>query len=238
MSTTIELPKKTATITERMPPLQNGDRLTAEEFERRFDAMPNLKFAELINGVVYMSPPIGFESHSSPQFHFIGWLNFYGMATLGVRGGGNTTLRLPLANRPQPDGFLFVSPACGGQAHIDARGYVVGGPELVGEISATTASYDLHDKLELYERNQVQEYIVWRVFDQAIDWFRLRNGKFESMALAADGCYHSEVFPGLWLDPAALIRGDMQAVFQTVQRGVATPEHAALVARLQAAASR
>ena len=224
--------------TPAIPPLHPGDRLTAEEFERRYDAMPGLTKAELVEGVVYMPSPVSYEDHAKPHFHTMGWMNFFEMSTPGVGGADNVTLRLPLRNRPQPDGCLFILPASGGQVQIDADGYIVGGPELVAEVSATSESYDLHDKLEVYERNGVQEYVVWRVFDKAIDWFVLRDAKFQRLQPASDGCYHSEVFPGLWLDLAALIRGDMQAVFQAVQRGVATPEHAALVARLQGAGEK
>ena len=37
-----------------LPPLREGDRLTREEFLRRWEAMPDLKWAELIDGIVYM----------------------------------------------------------------------------------------------------------------------------------------------------------------------------------------
>src|SRR5206468_4114745 len=129
----------------------------------------------------------------------------------GVKGGDNATLRLPAGmNEPQPDACLRIIPGVGGQSLIDPEGYVVGPPELVGEISASTASYDLHDKLRAYEKNRVQEYIVWRVDDQAIDWFILRSGKFRRLPKDKDGIYRSKVFPGLWLDPRALIEGDLQ----------------------------
>jgi Uma2 family endonuclease len=226
-----------ADTAERIPPLRNGDRLTAEEFERRFDAMPGLKKAELINGVVYMAPPVSLDDHACPHFDVIAWLGLYRIATPGVRGGDNATLRLPLANRPQPDGFLFIEPEHGGQARIENR-YIVGGPELIGEVAATSANYDLHDKMEVYRRNNVREYIVWRVFDREIDWFVLRTGQYERLPLTPDGLYKSEVLPGLWLDPAALIAGDMQRVAQVAQQGIASPEHTAFVARLQQNANR
>lgn len=35
-------------------PLENGDRLTRSEFERRYHAMSSVKKAELIEGMVYM----------------------------------------------------------------------------------------------------------------------------------------------------------------------------------------
>jgi hypothetical protein len=236
--TTLAHPKVlTKAEVERIPPLQSGDRLTAEEFERRYDAMPELKKAELINGVVYMPPPVSFDYHGGPHFDVIGWLAQYRIVTAGVRGGDNATLRLPLNNRPQPDAFLFIEPGRGGQVRIDDDGYVVGAPELVAEVAATNVNYDLNDKLDVYRRNTVREYVVWRVFDREIDWFVLRGGQYERLALSPEGYFKSEVLPGLWLDPAALIRGDMARVAQVAQQGIASPEHAAFVARLQDAAS-
>ena len=226
------LPKVEA---ERIPPLQNGDRLTAEEFEQRYDAMPDLKKAELINGVVYMPPPVSMEDHGGPHFDVIAWLGLYRMATPGVRGGDNATLRLPLNNRPQPDACLIVEPSHGGQVQIVNR-YIVGGPELVAEVAATSVNYDLTEKLPLYLENHVREYVVWRVFDQDIDWFVSRAGSYERLAASPEGYFKSETLPGLWLDPAALIRGDMAAVARAAQLGLASAEHAAFAERLQAAA--
>jgi Uma2 family endonuclease len=217
--------------------LRNGDRLTAEEFERRFDAMPGLKKAELIHGVVYMAPPVSLDDHGGPHFDLIGWLALYRMATPGVRGADNTTLRLPLANRPQPDACLFIEPAHGGQVRIEDR-YIVGAPEWIAEVAATSENYDLHDKLDLYRQVGVREYIVWRVFDRAIDWFVLRENRYERLPLTPGGLFQSEVLPGLWLDPVALVGGDMTRVAQVAQQGIASPEHAAFVARLQQAAAQ
>src|SRR5690242_20999321 len=107
MSTVMPPRGRTQAKPEMIPPLRNGDRLTADEFERRYDAMPDLKKAELINGVVYMPPPVTFEDHGGPHFDLIGWLCLYRIATPGVRGGDNATLRLLLENRPQPDACLF-----------------------------------------------------------------------------------------------------------------------------------
>ena len=215
------------------PPLENGDRLARPEFERRYEATPGLRKAELIEGVVYMPPPVGFEHHSGPHFDLITWLGLYRLATPGVRGGDNGSLRLDLDNMPQPDAFLIILPTRGGQAHISADDYVTGAPELVAEVASSSVSYDLHAKLHVYRRNGVREYVVWRIRDRAIDWFVLREGSYERLATTPEGQFHSEVFPGLWLDPAALIRGDMAAVARVVQQGGATPEHAAFVARLQ-----
>ena len=105
-------------------------------------------------------------------------------------------------------------------------------PELVAEVAASTASYDLNTKFNVYRRNEVREYIVWRVLDREIDWFMLRDGEFVRLPLDDAGLYRSEVFPGLWLDPAALVRGDTQSVQAALQRGLASREHAEFVARL------
>ncbi len=216
-----------------VPPLQTGDRLTRAEFERRYATMPNLKKAELIEGIVYMPSPVSTEAHAAPHFNLIGWLALYGSQTPGVQGGDNATLRLDLDNEPQPDAFLRIRPEYGGQSGT-RDGYVEGAPELVAEIAATSASYDLHDKLNVYCRHGVKEYIVWRVWDRVIDWFVWREGRYEPLSITS-GLYRSEVFPGLWLDPDALLAGDMARVLQVLQEGLQSPQHAEFVSRLQTA---
>src|SRR5438105_12924702 len=132
---------------ERIPPLENGDRLTREEFERRYEAMPHLKKAELIEGVVYMPSPVRFEQHAEPNDQLTAWRLAYQAATPGVRGAANATVRLDPGNDVQPDGLLMIDPALGGQARISAGGYIELAPELISEISASTISMDLHDQL-------------------------------------------------------------------------------------------
>jgi Uma2 family endonuclease len=236
MATTTDRTAAGAVGPERIPPLENGDRLTRPEFERRYDAMPNLKKAELIEGVVYVPSPIS-TNHSGPHFDLNAWLGLYRASTPGVLGYDNTSLRLDIENEPQPDACLLVLPTHGGQARIDEENYVVGAPELVVEIAATSASYDLHAKLQVYQRHGAQEYVVWRVFDQAIDWFVLRAGRYELLLPGEDGIHRSEILPGLWLDTAALMRGDLATVLKTLQQGLASPEHGEFVARLVQAAS-
>jgi Uma2 family endonuclease len=216
----------------RIPPLETGDRLTRPEFERRYAAMPHVKKAELIEGVVYMPSPVSNE-HAAPHFDLIGWLTHYLAATPGIAGGDNGTVRLDLDNEPQPDAFLRILAEHGGQSRVDQDGYISGAPELVAEVARSSVSIDLHNKLNAYRRNGVREYIVWRVEDRTIDWFVLREGRYEPLVPSADGLHRSEVLPGLWLDAAALLRGDLMAVFQAVQRGLDSPEHAAFVRRLR-----
>lgn len=217
---------------EAIPPLESGDRLTRDEFERRYRAMPERVKAELVEGVVYVASPVS-EFHSVPHFDLIGWLAVYRAATPGVIGGDNGTIRLDLDNEPQPDVHLRLRPESGGRAKVDPDGYVAGAPELVCEIAASSASYDLNFKLNAYRRNGVLEYLVWRTFDVGFDWFTLRGGAYERLLPGPDGILRSEIFPGLWLEPQALLRGDLAEVLRVVQQGTATPEHAAFVQRLQ-----
>ncbi|MFN4259992.1 MAG: Uma2 family endonuclease [Gemmataceae bacterium] len=213
--------------------LEPGDKLTRAEFERRYEAMPQLKKAELIEGVVYMPSPVRHHRHSRPHFQLITWMGTYEAATPGVQGGDNGTTRLDLDNEPQPDAYLLIDPACGGQARISEDDYVENAPELVAEVASSSASFDLHTKLNVYRRNGVREYLVWRVLDQQIDWFVLESGQYRPLNADAEGVLRSEHFPGLWLDAAALPRGDMLQVLAVVQQGLASPEHAAFVQRLQ-----
>ncbi len=215
-----------------VPRLQNGDHLTRVEFERRYDAEPGLKKAELIEGVVHMPSPVRQGKHSKPHFNVIAWLGPYVVATPGVEGGDNGSVRLDLENMPQPDVFLFLQPHHGGQAVVDEDDYVAGAPELIVEIAASSVSYDLHEKSSVYLRHGVREYIVWRVEDQVIDWLVRRQGRFEPLVLT-DGLYRSEVFPGLWLDSQALVTGNLAQVTKIAQAGIASPEHQAFVEKLQ-----
>jgi Uma2 family endonuclease len=219
------------------PPLENGDRLTRDEFERRYNAMPWLKKAELIEGEVYMPYPVRWKHHGSPNTLFNTWMGTYVAYTPGVSAGGNATVRMDPENEPQPDGIMIIEPAYGGGSRIDPDDYLSGDPELLAEISASTVSIDLNKKFQVYRRNKVREYIVWRVQDAAIDWFVLRGEDFERLQPDAAGLCRSEVFPGLWLDAAAMIRGDLATVLEKLQEGIRSPEHAVFVAKLLEKAS-
>jgi Uma2 family endonuclease len=216
----------------RRPPLQNGDRLTRAEFERRYAALPNLHKAELIEGVVQMPSPVHVE-HMEADLAILGWLSIYVAMTPCVRGGGDGSVRLDADNEVQPDALLRIDERCGGQSRVTGDGFIEGAPELVVEISASTVSYDLHAKLNIYRRAGVQEYVVWRIYDGAIDWFVLDEGRYIAQTPDAQGSYHSRLFPGLILPAPALLAGDLAQVLATVQQGVQTPEHSAFVQRLR-----
>lgn len=216
-----------------IPLLEPGDRLSRDEFERRYRAMPNLKKAELIEGVVYMPSPVRLYRHGQPQADLIGFFFVYRAATAGVIVGDNTTARLDLDNEPQPDAMLCIEPARGGQVKISEDDYVEGAPELVAEVASSSVSFDLHTKFNVYRRCGVKEYLVWRVMDRAIDWFVLVSGAYERMTPDAAGLLKSRVFPGLWLNAAALIEGDLARVLATLQSGLAAAEHDTFVNELK-----
>lgn len=214
------------------PPLENGDRLTRQEFERRYTAMTHIKKAELIEGVVYVASPVRANRHGRPHAQIIGWLLVYEAATPGVYLADNTTVRLDADNEPQPDALLRIEPEVGGNSRISDDDYVEGTPELIAEIAASSASYDLNDKLNAYRRNGVQEYIVWQSYENRLDWFRLQEGRYVALQPDEAGIIRSEIFPGLWLAVNALREGDMARVLAVLQQGLQTAEHQAFVERL------
>ncbi len=217
-----------ATTETRTHPLQAGDRLTRDEFLRRYETMPDINHAELIEGVVYMPSPVSAQDHGEPHFDFNGWLFTYRAHTPVVRGGDNSTLKLDIDNAPQPDGYLRLLPEYGGQSKL-VSGYVVGAPELITEVSASSVSYDLHDKLDAYRRNGVREYVVWRVCERQVDWFVLRDGRYEKLSVGKDNVYRSEVFPGLWLDVIAVIEGNLARVLEVLQQGINSQQHSEFI---------
>ncbi|MFN6033943.1 MAG: Uma2 family endonuclease [Dolichospermum sp.] len=213
-----------------IPPLENGDKLTRHEFERRYHAMPNLKKAELIEGVVYVASPLRLKTHGEPHAYIMTWLGVYKAATPGIGFADNATVLIDTDNEPQPDALLRIE--TGGQSRINKDDYVEGAPELIVEIAASSVSYDLHEKLKVYRRNQVQEYLIWRVYDHQFDWFRLQQGEYIQLQANADNIICSQVFPGLWLDKMALLGGDLGKVLSVLQQGLASPEHEDFISRL------
>ena len=208
-------------------PLENSDRLTRSEFERRYRAMSELKKAELIEGRVYIASPVRII-HGQPHAYIMGWLGVYHAATPGTQFADNTTVRLDSDNEPQPDALLRIEK---GQSRIDDDGYIEGAPELIVEIAASTASYDLREKLQVYRRNGVKEYIVWQVSDRILDWFRLRDGEYIKLQSDEQNIIKSEVFPGLWLKIDSLLENNLAQVIQTVQQGLAT-KHQDFIAKI------
>lgn len=193
-------------------PLESGDRLTRAEFHRRYRARADIRRAELIEGVVYVSSPTRLDQHGEPHFAVVTWLGTYRARTPGVRGGDNPTVYLDADNEVQPDAFLFYDPPRGSGARATPDGYVEGPPQLVVEVAASSAAYDLHDKMRAYRRNRVGEYVVWQVLEARIDWFRLRDGEYIRVEPDARGVIESSSFPGLRLNLAKMLAGDIAGV--------------------------
>jgi Uma2 family endonuclease len=197
--------------------LESGDRLTRAEFHRRYSLRPDIKRAELIDGVVYVPSPTRFTLHDEQATAMVMWVATYAARHPDVRSGSSATLFLAGDNEVQPDAFLFKSDPAGPGARIDRDGYIDGAPRLVVEVAASSVSYDLHDKMEVYRRNGVQEYIVWRVLDEAIDWFRLREGQYVRAEPDARGVIESDVFPGLRLNVPKMLAGDHAGVLAELE---------------------
>ncbi|EDX86906.1 conserved hypothetical protein [Synechococcus sp. PCC 7335] len=218
--------------TQETLPLENGDRLTRDEFEKRYEDMPHLKKAELIEGVVYLASPVRVKKHGQPHHDLITWLGTYKALRPGVMGCDNTTVRLDADNEPQPDILLRIDADKGGRSRISEDDYIEGPPELIVEIAASSASYDLHDKKQVYRRNGVQEYLVWQASSQSIIWFSLKAGRYEVLTPDEAGILRSVAFPGLWLDSEAFVAGDLAQVLETLRRGINHSSHQDFVSKL------
>ena len=180
-----------------------------------------------------MPSPARFRQHSMPHFRIVTWLGTYTAQTPGTAGGDNATVRLDFENEVQPDTLLRVEAAHGGKSRVTEDDYLEGPPELIVEIAASSAAYDMHIKRRVYARSGVQEYLVVQVYEQHLDWFVLREGIYESLAPDDKGVLRSEVFPGLWLLTEALWSNDMTAILAILQEGLASAEHTNFVSRLQ-----
>jgi hypothetical protein len=210
--------------------LVEGQRLDQPTFHALYQAMPPGTRAELIHGVVLMPSPVG-PPHGRASLPVLMWLGFYQANTPGVEALVDTSTALGLESEPQPDALLRILAECGGRTQADRR-FVHGVPELLVEIAHTSRYTDLGPKFEDYQRVGVQEYVIRALEPDAVYWFILREGRFIELSPGPDGIYRSEVFPGLWLDPGALLVGDIPRLQAVVDLGCATPEHAAFLARL------
>lgn len=199
-----------AIATKTLPNLESGDRLSREEFHQRYLERADIKKAELVEGVVYVASPVRASVHGEPNGCMIAWIGSYRARHPELRFGDHTTVRLDNRNEVQPDAYLLREVA--GGPMIGEDGYIEGPPQLVVEIAASSVSYDLHDKKEAYRRNQVREYIVWRVLDQAIDWFRLEVGEYVRVEPDERGVIESTTFPGLRLNMPKMLAGDLAGV--------------------------
>jgi Uma2 family endonuclease len=210
---------------QRLRPLENGEHLEADEFLRRYEAMPELKKAELVQGIVYMGSPVRADRHGRPDNIVQSWTGFYCSATPGVEAASNSTVRLGLRDVPQPDVLLQILPEFGGRSRIGKDGYIVGPPELVVEVAASSSAIDAHEKRDSYRKAGAREYLLWRTIDEQIDWWFLHENEYRPLPIGEDGIIRSRVFPGLWLHVASLLQMDRAAVVRCLQDGLASDEH-------------
>lgn len=224
-------PPESAEQESTMPPLEQGDHLDQKTFHHRYEAMPEHVKAELIGGIVHMPSPLK-RRHGRMGSRLIAWLTEYEDETQGVEVYDNTTTILGEESEPQPDAYLLIAPEYGGQTRATADDYVEGAPEFIGEVASSSESIDLHAKRDDYEQAGVKEYFVVALRQSRVYWFVLRDSHFQELAPGPDGVLRSEVFPGLWLDPAALLRRDAKRIKAVLHQGIASSEHAAFVARL------
>ncbi len=203
-----------ATATETRVSLESGDHLTREEFHRRYSERPDIKRAELVEGVVYVGSRVRFDRHGQPHGLVVAWLFTYAAGVPGLLVGNNATVFLDGRNEYQPDAFLWRAEPGGPQLSPD--GYIEGAPRLVVEVAASSVSYDLHEKKEAYRRNGVREYLVWRTIDGALDWFELRDGEYVLRESDAEGMIESVQFSGLRLHVPSLLSGDAAGVLAAV----------------------
>jgi Uma2 family endonuclease len=201
-----------------LPPLVNGDHLDQVSFHERYEAMPDVR-AELIGGIVYVSSPMK-RPHGRAGVLLSRWLGEYEEATPGTEAHAGTTDILGTDSEPEPDGSLIILPECGGQTWEDENGYLNGAPEWVGEIADSTESIDLHSKLRDYERAGVHEYMVAALHAERVFWFMRRRGKFKERTSEKDGIIRSEIFPGLWMPPAAFLARDAKRLMAVLRQSV------------------
>jgi Uma2 family endonuclease len=221
-----------ATVGEELPELTQGDFLSRDEFLSRWEAMPGVKRAELIRGVVYMPSPLSRE-HGVTDMTIATWIGVYQSTTPGCEGMINATWLMAEEDAPQPDTSLRILPEYGGQSRTEGR-YAGGAPEFLAETCLSSTAYDLHQKLEVYQEAGVHEYLAVLMRERTVRWHRLVDGRFEVLPTPAEGIYRSAIFPGLWLDAAALLAGDLARVLAVLHQGIVSPEHGQFVDQLAA----
>jgi len=210
--------------------MRAGDRMSQAEFHRLYEETPEDFRAELIGGIVHVTSRVEI-AHGSNHVALSTLFFACESATLGVQSGANATVILGNDAEPQPDHFLRILPEYGGQSRTVDE-YVAGAPELLSEIARSSRSLDLHGKKDDYSRYGVLEYLVLCVRERQLRWFDLRAG--QELSPDADGVIRIRCFPGLWIHVEAVLARDARRMLATLERGLASPEHAEFVRGLAA----
>ena len=215
------------------PELREGEQLDREEFMDRWEALPDLKYAELIGGKVSLRLfPLSLD-HGAGDSGASSLLYNYAAATPGCASYGESTWYMR-DDAPEPETALVILPEYGGQSKTFMRNgkrFGIGAPELIVEVSLSTRSYDLSVKKELYRKAGVLEFPCIQPEKKKVNWFRLVDGHYVELK-PKGGVYRSLIFPGLWLDAKALFAGHSARVLDVLREGLDSPEHAAFKAEL------
>lgn len=195
--------------------LREGKVLSQEEFRRLYEKS-DLRKVELVNSKVRMPSPVNGEYHAVPHNALSTWLGVYEAYSPNVAVGIDATVKLDADNELQPDVLLLKKD---GACSPDENGYFCGPPELVAEISNTSAHFDSHMKKDVYEKCGVKEYIIWRTRLNQLEWFVLRNRTYDVIE-AVDGCIASETFPKLVLNVRALMEGNRSQVIEALMTAI------------------
>lgn len=214
--------------TDELPLLYDGQHLSQAEFHRLYDACQTDHKFELIEGVVYMAA--AYRRPHSRLGHLVGGLLLmYETCTPGVEGLPGATTILDDQNEPEPDLQLRIRSEFGGRGGITADQYVTGAPELVIEVSHSSLKLDMNQKLHMYRRLGVLEYLVVDVQAASLHWFVWPEGE---RSVHSDGIWRSSTFPGLWINAAALFQEQVLELQATLNEGLKQPEHAQFVTTL------
>jgi Uma2 family endonuclease len=206
--------------------LHTGDTMTQEEFMAVYATYGEDQHAELIEGEVFLlNDDTSFENHGEPDADISGWIAVYRSETPGLTSTGPATTLLDGKNVVEPDCQMRIRREYGGNWSLEGEN-AKGAPELACEVSYTSRSIDVCRKKRAYERNGVQEYLVFRTEDRAVDWWELRDGVYVPLPVADDGSISSRVFPGLVLDVPALLQGDLKAMLDRLRANLCHGAHA------------
>ena len=215
------------------PPLESGDRLSRAEFHRRYTMHPEIKKAELIEGVVIVGSPVHAQ-HSESHADIATLLGYYRAHTPGLRLADNQSVIIDNENEIQPDLCVRIDAPIGGRVERTEEGLYVGAPEFVVEVAASSSSYDLHSKLNIYQRNGVQEYLVLLAYEREVRFFRLADGEYVLVEPDETGVLRSRVLPGFWFRSDWFWEGRVAELIQLVEEGMASREHREFVDMLAA----
>ena len=147
--------------------------------------------------------------HATKHITISTWVGTYILRYPECEALDNGTVRLGADSDPQPD--IMLRKISGGSSEEVGK-VIEGPPEFVFEVAASSAVFDLHEKKELYREFGVREYVVWQLFENRLDWFRLENGEYVTVAPDENGIIESVTFPGLKLAVAKLLDGDAAGV--------------------------